>query len=61
MGFIKHAIIGIAIYEGLKYLTRQDEFGRTKLDELKERAPEWLDKAKEIKEDIQEGRMPQGL
>jgi hypothetical protein len=61
MGFIKHAIIGIAIYEGIKYLTRQDGFGRTKLDELKERAPEWLEKAKEIKEDIQEGRMPQGL
>jgi hypothetical protein len=61
MGFIKHAIIGIAIYEGIKYLTRQDEFGRTKLDEFRERAPEWLEKAKEIKEDIQQGKMPQSL
>ena len=61
MGFIKHAIIGIAIYEGLKYLVKQDEFGRSKLDDIKEQAPEWLEKAKGIKEDIQEGRMPQGL
>lgn len=61
MGFIKHAIIGIAIYEGLKYLVKQDEFGRSKLDDIREQAPEWLEKAKNIKEDIQEGRMPQGL
>jgi hypothetical protein len=61
MGFIKHAIIGIAIYEGLKYLVKQDEFGRTKLDDIREQAPEWLEKAKNIKEDIQEGKMPQGL
>lgn len=61
MGFIKHAIVGIAIYEGLKYLVKQDEFGRSKLDDIREQAPEWLEKAKAIKEDIQEGRMPQGL
>lgn len=58
MGFIKHAIIGIAIYEGLKYLVKQDEFGRSKLDYIKEQAPEWLEKAKAIKEDIQDGKMP---
>lgn len=61
MGFIKHALIGIALYEGIKYLTRQDEFGRTKIDEIKEKAPEWLDKAKAIKEDIQQGKLPEGL
>lgn len=61
MGFIKHALIGIAIYEAAKYLTRQDEFGRTKIDQIKEQAPEWLDKAKAIKEDIQQGKMPESL
>lgn len=60
MGFIKHAVIGIALYEAVKYLTRQDEFGRTKIDKLKEQAPEWLDKVKEIKEDIQQGKLPKG-
>lgn len=61
MGFIKHAIIGIAIFEGLKYLVKQDEFGRSKLDDIKERAPEWLDRVKSIKEDIQDGKMPRGI
>ncbi|WP_039865936.1 hypothetical protein [Pedobacter sp. BAL39] len=61
MGFIKHALIGIAIYEGIKYLTREDEFGRTKIDEIKERAPEWLEKAKAAGEDIQHGKLPQGF
>jgi hypothetical protein len=61
MGFIKHAIIGIAVYEGLKYLVKQDESGRSKLDDLKEQAPEWMEKAKAIKEDIKEGKMPQGF
>lgn len=61
MGFIKNAIIGIAIYKGIKYLVKQDEFGRSKLDDIREKAPEWLEKAKSIKEDIQDGKLPQGL
>lgn len=65
MGFIKHALIGIAIYKAVEYLTKKDEFGVSKLEELKEelkeKAPEWIEKAKEMKEDIQEGRVPQGL
>lgn len=61
MGFIKHALIGIAVYEAVKYLTRQDEFGRTKIDEIKEQAPEWLEKARSIKDDIQHGKLPEGL
>ncbi|RYG21107.1 MAG: YtxH domain-containing protein [Chitinophagaceae bacterium] len=50
MGFIKNALIGIAVYQAVKYLTKQDEFGRTKIDEIKDRAPEWIDKAKAMKE-----------
>lgn len=61
MGFIKNALIGIALYEAVKYLTRQDEFGKTKFDELKEQAPEWIDKAKAIKEEFQQGLLPEDL
>jgi len=50
MGFIKNALIGIAVYQAVKYLTKQDEFGRTKIDEIKDRAPEWIDKAKTFKD-----------
>ena len=61
MGFIKNALIGIAIYKTVQYLTKPDVFGRTKIDELKEKAPEWINKAKSIKEDLQEDTIPQTL
>ena len=34
MGFIKNAIIGIALYEGIKYLMKNDVFASKKFDEL---------------------------
>ncbi len=58
MGFIKNALIGIAVYQAVKYLTKQDEFGRTKIDEIKDRAPEWMDKARTFKEQLRVERTP---
>jgi len=58
MGFIKNAIVGIAIYEAIKYLTKRDALGTSKFEELSERAPEWLDKAKEVSSDIRAGKIP---
>lgn len=60
MGFIKNAIVGVAIYEAIKYLTKKDEFGRTKIDELKEKAPEWVDKAKAMRDDLIDNPAPEG-
>ena len=60
MGFIKNAIVGIAIFEAVKYLTKKDAFGNSKLDEIKEQAPEWLEKAKTAAADIQDGQFLQG-
>lgn len=59
MGFIKNAIVGVALYEGIKYLTKKNALGISKLDQIKEQAPEWLDKAKEVTADIKDGRIPQ--
>ncbi|MGA9650937.1 hypothetical protein, partial [Pedobacter sp.] len=55
MGFIKNAIVGIALYEGINYLTKKNALGISKLDQIKEQAPEWLDKAKEVTADIKDG------
>jgi hypothetical protein len=60
MGFIKNALVGIAIYETIKYLAKQDEFGRTKFDDLKEKAPEWIEKAKTLKSDLLDPEAPSG-
>lgn len=59
MGFIKNAIVGIAIYEAIKYLTKKDALGYSKLDELREQAPEWVEKAKEAVSDIKHGQIPE--
>lgn len=59
MGFIKNAIVGIALYEAYKYLTKKDALGHTKVDEIKEKAPEWLEKAKSATSDIKAGHLPQ--
>ncbi|TDQ11220.1 YtxH domain-containing protein [Pedobacter metabolipauper] len=59
MGFIKNAIVGIAIYEAIKYLTKKDALGNSKFDEIKEQAPQWLEKAKAATADIKAGHLPQ--
>ncbi|TKC10416.1 YtxH domain-containing protein [Pedobacter polaris] len=47
MGFIKSALVGAAIYAGIQYITKKDILtGRSILDELLEKAPEFIDKAK---------------
>ena len=49
MGLLKTAIIGAAVYAGFKYITKKDPItGRSVVDDLKDKAPEWKEKAKEI-------------
>jgi hypothetical protein len=53
MGLIRTALIGAAIYGAFKYLTQKDGLtGRSVLDDLKEQAPDWMDKLKTYKEDL---------
>lgn len=52
MWFIKNAIVGIAIYEAVKYLTKKDALGQSEFDEIREQAPEWLEKAKAVGSDL---------
>lgn len=52
MGLLKTALIGAAVYGAIKYVTKKDINGRSVLDDIKEKAPEWADKAKRFKEDF---------
>ncbi len=52
MGIIRTALIGAAVYGAVKYLTKKDMFGRSKLDEIKEKAPEWMEKARSAANDF---------
>lgn len=58
MGFIKNAIIGIAIFEGIKYLTKKDLLGTSNFDKIKEQVPEWVDKAKAAVSDLESDVSP---
>lgn len=51
MGLIKTALIGAAVYGAIKYITKKDLNGRSIADDIKDKAPEWVDKAKRFKDD----------
>ncbi|QXV65381.1 YtxH domain-containing protein [Mucilaginibacter achroorhodeus] len=52
MGLIRFIAIGAAVGLGVNYLMKKrDEDGRSVLDDLREKAPEWFDKAKEFAAD----------
>lgn len=53
MGILKTAIIGAAVYAGVKYITKKDPItGQSIVDELFEKAPGWVEKAKGYTEDL---------
>jgi len=52
MGLFKTALIGAAVYGAVKYLTKKDVTGRSKFDDIKAQAPEWIEKAKAAATDL---------
>jgi hypothetical protein len=53
MGILKTAIIGAAVYAGVKYITKKDPLtGQSIVDELLDKAPQWADKAKGYAEEL---------
>ncbi|MBG6233921.1 uncharacterized protein YoxC [Pedobacter sp. CAN_A7] len=53
MGLFKTALIGAAVYGAIKYVTKKDINGKSIVDDLKEKAPEYMDKAKKFKDDLE--------
>ena len=54
MGLLKTALIGAAVYGAIKYITKKDEItGRSIVDDFQDKAPEWIDKAKGYKQDLE--------
>ena len=52
MGLFKTALIGAAVYGAIKYVTKKDVNGRSMVDDLKDKAPEWMEKAKSLRDDV---------
>jgi hypothetical protein len=53
MGLFKTVLIGAAVYGAYRYATKKDINGRSIVDDIKEKAPEFMDKAKRFKEDME--------
>ena len=47
MGLLKYAILGAAVAFGINQLTKKREDGSSLMDDLTERSPEFMDKAKD--------------
>ena len=47
MGLLKTLAIGAAVAYGINYATKKRPDGRSLMDDIKEKAPEWMNKAKE--------------
>jgi len=47
MGLLRTLAIGAAVAYGINYATKKRPDGKSLVDDIKERAPEWMNKAKE--------------
>lgn len=55
MGFLKGAIFGAAAYAAVQYLSKRDLLtGRSKMEELIDRAPDYLQEVKNCVEQVKE-------
>lgn len=52
MGLLRTALIGAAVYGIVKYVTKKDVNGKSVVDDIREKAPEWMDKAKSLKDEL---------
>lgn len=52
MGLLRTVLLGAAVYGVIKYVTKKDINGKSVIDDLKDQAPEWSEKAKRFKEDL---------
>ena len=48
MGLFKNLLIGAAVVAGVNYITKKRPDGRSMVDDIKDKAPEWMNKAKEF-------------
>lgn len=52
MGLFRYLVLGAAVAAGVSYATRKREDGRSLMDDLSEKAPEWMDKAKQYADQL---------
>ena len=51
MGLLKFIVVGAAVGYGINYITKKGPDGRSILDDITDKAPEWFDRVKKQAED----------
>jgi hypothetical protein len=51
MGLLKFIIVGAVVGYGVNYITKKNENGRSILDDVVDKAPDWFDQAKKYADD----------
>ena len=54
MGLLKFIIVGAAVGYGISYITKKGPDGRSILDDITDKAPDWIDQAKKFAEETVE-------
>lgn len=52
MSLLKYLVVGAAVAAGVNYVTKKGENGRSLFDDFSDKAPEWMEKAKEYTDKI---------
>ena len=64
MGLLKYIIVGAAVGYGISYITKKGPDGRSILDDITGKAPDWIDQAKKFAEEtieqVKDYRQPKG-
>jgi hypothetical protein len=61
MGLLRTLLLGAAAYGAYKFATKKDVNGRSIVDDIKDKAPEWKEKIKQVKDDIEKGFQPKDI
>lgn len=59
MSLFRYLVFGAAVAAGVNYATKKREDGKSLIDDLTEKAPEWMDKAKQYTDQFK-GQFAQG-
>lgn len=52
MSLLKYLVFGAAVAAGVNYATKKREDGRSLVDDISDKAPEWIEKAKQYTDQL---------
>lgn len=54
MGLLRYIVLGAAVAAGVKYATKKRPDGKSFMDDISEKAPEWMNQAKKYTDQVKD-------